>query len=106
MTRTTRYPAEMRERALRMVQEHRSEYPSEWAAITSVAQKLGINHETLRVWLRRAQTDAGERSGLTTDEREQLKRLQRENRELRRANEILKSASLFFATELDGRRPT
>jgi len=89
-----------------MVQEHRSEYPSEWAAITSVAQKLGINHETLRVWLRRAQTDAGERPGLTTDEREQLKRLQRENRELRRANEILKSASLFFATELDGRRPT
>jgi transposase len=106
MTRSTRYPAEMRERALRLVQEHRSEYPSEWAAITSVAQKLGINHETLRVWLRRAQTDAGERPGLTTDEREQLKRLQRENRELRRANEILKSASLFFATELDGRRPT
>jgi len=106
MTRSTRYPAELRERALRMVQEHRSEYPSEWAAITSVAQKLGINHETLRVWLRRAQTDAGERPGLTTDEREQLKRLQRENRELRRANEILKSASLFFATELDGRRPT
>ena len=106
MTRPGRYPAEMRERALRMVLEHRGEYPSEWAAITSIAQKLGINHETLRVWLRRAQTDAGERAGLTTDEREQLKRLQRENRELRRANEILKSASLFFATELDGRRPT
>ena len=106
MTRQGRYPAEMRERALRMVQEHRGEYPSEWAAITSIAQKLGINHETLRVWLRRSQTDAGERPGLTTDEREQLKRLQRENRELRRANEILKSASLFFAAELDGRRPT
>ena len=105
MTRSTRYPAEMRERALRMVQEHRSEYPSEWAAITSIAQKLGINHETLRVWLRRAQTDAGQRPGLTTDEREQLKVLQRENRELRRANEILKSASIFFATELDGRQP-
>ena len=106
MTRPGRYPAEMRERALRMVQEHRGEYPSEWAAINSIAQKLGINHETLRVWLRRSQVDAGERPGLTSDEREQLKRLQRENKELRRANEILKSASLFFATELDGRRPT
>jgi transposase-like protein len=71
-----------------MVQGHRGEYPSEWAAITSMAQKLGVNHDTLRLWLRRAQTDAGERPGLTSDEREQLKRLQRENRELRRANEI------------------
>ena len=105
MTRQGRYPAEMRERAVRMLREHRSEYPSEWRAITSIAEKLGINHETMRIWVRRAQTDAGERPGLTTDEREQLKRLERENRELRRANEILKSASLFFATELDGRRP-
>lgn len=94
----------MRERAVRMVREHRGEYPSEWAAITSVSRKLGINHETLRIWLRRAQTDAGERAGLTTDEREQLKRLERENRELRRANEILKSAAAFFGAELDGRR--
>ena len=88
-----------------MVQEHAHEHPSEWAAITSVAAKVGVNHETLRQWLRRAQVDAGERSGLTTDERERLKLLERENRELRRANEILKSAAAFFGAELDGRRP-
>jgi transposase len=88
-----------------MVEEHRAEYPSEWAAITSISSKLGINHETLRVWLRRGQIDAGARPGLTTQERERLRQLEREVRELRRANEILKSASVFFATELDGRRP-
>lgn len=104
MTRPGRYPQEMRERAVRMVREHRGEYPSGWAAITSVSQKLGINHETLRIRLRRAQTDAGERPGLTSDEREQLKRLERENRELRRANEILKSAAASFGADLDGRR--
>ena len=105
MSRPGRYPQELRERALRMVEEHRGEYPSEWAAITSISSKLGINHETLRVWVRRTQVDAGERPGLTTQERERLRQLEREVRELRRANEILKSASVFFATELDGRRP-
>ena len=88
-----------------MVQDHAHEHPSEWAAITSVAAKVGVNHETLRQWVRRTQIDAGERPGLTTDERERLKQLERENRELRRANEILKSAAAFFGAELDGRHP-
>ena len=105
MTRPSPHPPEVRERAVRMVQEHRQEYPSEWAAITSVAAKIGVHAETLRIWVRRAQVDAGERGGLTTDERERLKQLERENRELRRANEILKSAAVFFGAELDGRRP-
>jgi transposase len=105
MSRQGRYPAELRERAVRMVLEHRNEYPSEWAAIKSIAAKLGVHHESVRVWIRRAQVDAGERAGLTSEERERLRLLEREVRELRRANEILKSASLFFATELDGRRP-
>ena len=104
MTRPGRYPQEMRERAVRMVREHRSEFSSEWAAIMSISEKLGINHETLRIWLRRAQIDTGERPGLTTEERERLKQLERDNRELRRANEILKSAAAFFGAELDGRR--
>jgi transposase-like protein len=86
-----------------MVVEHRDEYPSEWAAMTSVAAKLGMTPETLRIWVRRAQVDGGLRPGLTTDERQKLKDLEKENRELRRANEILKDASIFFATELDGR---
>jgi transposase-like protein len=86
-----------------MVVEHRDEYPSEWAAMTSVAAKLGMTPETLRTWIRRAQVDGGLRPGLTTDERRKLKDLEKENRELRRANEILKDASIFFATELDGR---
>ena len=105
MSRPGRYPAEIRERAVRMVLEHRKEDPSEWAAIKSIAEKLGMHHESVRIWVRRAQVDAGERAGLTTEERERLRQLERENRELRRANEILKSASIFFATELDGRRP-
>jgi transposase len=105
MTRTSRYPAEIRERSVRMVFEHRKEYPSEWAAISSIAEKMGVHRETLRIWVRRAQVDGGERAGLTSEERERLRQLERENRELRRANEILKSASVFFATELDGRRP-
>jgi transposase-like protein len=103
MPRNTRYSPEVRERAVRMVVEHRDEYPSEWAAMTSVAAKLGMTPETLRVWVRRAQVDGGLRPGLTTDERQKLKDLEKENRELRRANEILKDASIFFATELDGR---
>ena len=98
-----RYPDELRERAVRMVFEHQDEYPSQWQAILGIAEKLGINREPLRVWVRRAETDAGFRPGLKTDERDRLAELERENRELRRANEILKAASVFFATELDGR---
>lgn len=99
--RRTPYPAEMRERAVRMVLDHEDEYPSQWAAIGSVAEKLSINRETLRLWVRRAETDEGCRPGLTTDEREKLRRLEREVKELRRANEILKSAATFFGAELD-----
>jgi transposase len=99
------YPAEMRERAVRMVFDHQDEYPSQWKAIESISAKLSINHETLRQWVRRAETDAGQRPGLTTDERARLKELERENRELRRANEILKSAAVFFGAELDRRQP-
>ena len=102
--RRTPYPAEMRERAVRLVLDHQGEYPSQWAAIGSVAEKLSINRETLRIWVRRAETDEGLRPGLTTDEREKMRRLERENRELRRANEILKSAATFFGAELDRRQ--
>lgn len=102
-SKSRRYPPELKERAVRMVFEHQDEYPSQWNAICTIGEKLGVHHESLRVWVRRAETDAGQRPGLTTDERDRLKELERENRELRRANEILKSASVFFATELDGR---
>src|SRR3954464_5228049 len=95
------YPPEVRERAVRMVFEHQHEYPSQWKAIESIAEKLSINHETLRIWVRRAETDAGQRPGLTTDERARMVELEREVKELRRANEILKSAAAFFARELD-----
>ncbi len=97
------YPAELRERSVRMVQEHRGEYPSELAAITSIASKMGMHRDTLRQWIRRSEIDAGKRAGLTTDERERLRLLERDNRELRRANEILKAASAFFARELEPR---
>lgn len=105
MTRRGRFPQELRERAVRMLVEHRNEYPSQWAAIQSIASKVGVHKETLRLWVRRAEVDGGQRPGLTTEERERLRQLEKENRELRRANEILKSASAFFAAELDGRRP-
>lgn len=88
-----------------MVFEHQHEYPSQWKAICSIAEKLDVNHETLRLWVRRAETDAGTRPGLTTDERARMRELERENKELRRANEILKAASAFFARELDPRLP-
>jgi transposase len=103
MPRSNRYSPEVRERAVRMVAEHRDEYPSEWAAFTSISGKLGMTAETLRSWVRRAEIDDGKRPGLTTDERAKLKELEKEVKELRRANEILKDASIFFATELDGR---
>ena len=91
----------MRERAIRMVLDHQDEYSSQWAAIGSVAEKLSINRETLRLWVRRAETDEGKRPGVTTDEREKIRTLEREGKELRRANEILKSAATFFGAELD-----
>ena len=88
MNRSTRYPAEVRERAVRLVFEHEREYDSQWAAMVSIASKLGMTPETLRKWVRRAETDEGRRPGLSSQERERLKELERENRELRRANEI------------------
>ena len=96
-----KYPDEMRERGVRMVFEHQDEYPSQWKAIESISKKLSVNHETLRQWVRRAETDAGQRPGLTSDERARMRELEREVKELRRANEILKAASAFFAAELD-----
>src|SRR5918994_3270200 len=105
MSRQDRYPQEVRERAVRMVFEHQDEHPSQWSAITSIAAKFGVSSEALRKWVRRAEVDGGFRPGLTTDERDRLKTLERENRELRRANEILKSAAAFFGAELD-RRPS
>jgi transposase len=104
MSRGTRYSPELRERAVRMVFEHAPDYPSQWAAIRSIAEKLGCRVESLRRWVRQAERDTGKRPGLTTDERAELKRLQRENFELKRANEILRKASAFFAqAELDRR---
>jgi transposase len=87
------------------VREHEGEYPSQWAAITSIATKCGMTPETLRKWVRLAEVDSGARPGLTTEKRQRLQALERENRELRRANEILKAASAFFARELDPRLP-
>jgi transposase len=106
MTRATRYRPELRERAMRLVREHRDGYASEWAAIESVAGKLGMTAETLREWLRRDEIDRHRRPGVTSGERERIREPERENREQRRANEILKAASAFFARELDPRLPT
>jgi len=96
-----KYPPETRERAVRMVFEHEHEYPSQWAAICSVAEKLGPTAETVRNWVRQAERDHGRRPGPSTDEVAELKRLKRENAELRRANDILKAAASFFGAELD-----
>ena len=105
MNKTTRYSPEVRERAVRMVFEHQAEYDSQWAALNSIAAKIGCTAETLRKWVRRAERDQGLREGLTSSDRERLKALERENRELKRANEILRKASAYFAqAELD-RRP-
>jgi transposase len=102
MPRPSKYSPELRERAVRMVLDHAPDHPSQWAAIRSVAEKLGCTVEALRRWVRQSERDAGKRPGLTTDERAELKRLQREVFELKRANEILKKAAAFFAqAELD-----
>jgi transposase len=96
------YPRELRERAVRMVAEVRPNYPSQWAAIQAVAAKLDIDTaETLHKWVRRAEIDSGARAGVSSEEHAEIKRLKREVAELRRANEILKAASVFFAAELD-----
>jgi len=104
MARPIKYSPEVRERAVRMVREHQEEHESQWAAIRSMAEKLGCTSETLRRWVRQAERDAGVRPGLTTDERQRLKQLEREVVELKRANEILRKASAYFAqAELDRR---
>ncbi len=101
---TVKYSPEVRERAVRMVLEHQDEHGSQWAAIASIAGKIGCTAETLRLWVRRAERDQGVRPGLTTDERARMKALEREVRELRQANEILRKASAYFAqAELDRR---
>ena len=105
MSRKSRYSPEVRERAVRLVFEHQAEYESQWAAMHSIAAKIGCTTETLRKWVRQVEKDQGIREGLSTDERERLKALERENRELKRANEILRQASAYFAqAELDRRR--
>jgi transposase len=105
MKKSSKFPPEVRERAVRLVLDHQGEHESQWAAIGSIASKMGCTAETLRKWVRQAERDQGERSGLTSSERERLKALERENRELKRANEILRQASAFFAqAELDRRR--
>ncbi len=106
MTKKTsnRFSPEVRERAVRMVQEHGSDHASQWAAIDSIAAKIGCTTETLRQWVRQAERDGGQRPGPTTAERERIRALERENRELRQANEILRKASAYFAmAELDRR---
>jgi transposase len=105
MARSRRHPREVRERAVALVLEHQSEYASQWEAIVSIAGKVGVSSESLRRWVRQAETDAGGRSGTTSADGERIRVLARENRELRRANEILKAASVFFARELDPRLP-
>ena len=105
-SRSKPFAPEVRERAVRLVREHQAEYETRWAAIRSIAEKIGCSAETLRSWVRRAGRDAGQRPGLTTDEQARLKALERENRELTRANEILRKASAYFAmAKLDRRAP-
>lgn len=105
MDRGKRYPQEVRERAVRLVLEHGDEYGSQWQAIQSVSAKLGMLPETLRRWVRKEEVERGARPGVTTAEQERVRELERELRELRRANEILKAAAAFFARELDPRPP-
>lgn len=104
MEKPKRFSPEVRERAVRLVLEQQREHESQWAAINSIAGKIGCSGETLRKWVRQAERDTGRRDGLNSSERERLKQLERENRELKRANEILRKASAFFAqAELDRR---
>ena len=105
MKRVAKYSPETRERAVRLVWETEGEHASQWAAIVSISEKVGCTAETLRNWVRQAERDTGRRQGPTTDDRQRIKDLERENRELKRANEILRKASAYFAqAELD-RRP-
>jgi len=102
MKNQIRYSPEVKERAVRMVFEHEKEYPSQWAAINSIAPKIGCTPETLRTWIRQTERDQGIRPGMMSAERDRMKELERENRELRRANEIIRKAAAFFAqAELD-----
>jgi transposase len=104
MNKSNKFSPEVRERAVRIVQEHRGEYPSLWAAVESIAPKIGCVPQTLLEWVKREEVDAGTRSGVTSSEAQRIKDLEREVKELRRANEILKLASAFFAqAELDRR---
>ncbi len=106
MAQRNRFSQEVRERAVRMVVEHERDYASQWEAIRSIAEKIGCSPESLRKWLRRTEVDSGLRDGVTSDERARMKDLEKENRELRRANEIIRKASAYFAqAELD-RRPS
>ena len=102
MNKLKRFPLEVKERAVRMVLEQQGEHQSQWATIESIAETIGCTAESLRRWLRQAERDQGLRAGMSTDDRERLKQLERENRELRRANEILRKASAYFAQELRG----
>ena len=105
MARSTKYSPEVRERAVRLFRESVHAHPSEWAAMKSIAVKIGCNPETLRGWVRSAEVDSGQRAGVSAAERERIKELERENRELKRANDILRKASAYFAqAELDRRR--
>jgi len=102
MNKSNKFSPEVKERAVRLVQEHRGEYPSLWAAVESIAPKIGCVPQTLLEWVKRAEVDTGERPGTTTAEAQRMKDLERENKELRRANDILRTASAFFAqAELD-----
>jgi transposase-like protein len=105
MSTSKRYSPEVRERAVRLVFEQQGQHESQWAAIGSIAAKMGCTAETLRKWVRQAERDLGRRAGLTSTERDRLKELERENRELKRANEILRKASAFFAQAELARRP-
>ncbi len=105
MSKAIRYSPEFRQRAVHLFEEHKADHPSQWAALNAIASKVGCTAETLRKWVKQHEIDQGNRGGLSTSDRERLKQLERENRELKQANEILRKASAFFAqAELD-RRP-